>query len=216
MFAHLTLEDVVTLMATVYVSSSSSSDLSATLTLPQISLGVREKEDVCAVISHLLSQGCRRFILWGRSMGAATATMFYGAYKELLMGTIIALILDSPFTSLNGLATQFTLTRSVPGLILAPALQYIRHSILSMHGFDIMQATPVAAAQRVNIPTIVLSGSEDKTVPPILSEELYRSLVGPKMRIFFMGSHNSKRPIAVFEALKYFLTGDHCTSMCPP
>lgn len=140
-------------------------------------------------------------------MGAATAVLFYGAYRELLVGTVIALILDSPFTSLEGLATQFTLTKSVPGLILAPALQYIRHNILSLHGFDIMQATPLASAKRINIPAIVLSGSEDSTVPPILSEELYNALVGPKMRIFFLGSHNSKRPTAVFEGLKFYLTG---------
>jgi pimeloyl-ACP methyl ester carboxylesterase len=168
---------------------------------------VREKEDVCAIVAYLLSRGCRRIVLWGRSMGAATAVMFYGAYQELLVGTVVALVLDSPFTSLQGLANQFNFTKSVPGLILEPALQYIRHSILSLHGFDILQASPLAAAQRINIPAIVLSGSEDKTVPPLLSEELYRALVGPKMRIFFLGSHNSKRPPAVFEALRHILTG---------
>lgn len=140
-------------------------------------------------------------------MGAATALMFYGAYKELLVGTVVALILDSPFTSLQGIATEYTSTRSVPGLILAPALQYIRHNINSQYGFDIMLATPVTAAQRVNIPAIVLSGGEDKTVPPILSEEVYNALVGPKLRIHFTGSHNSKRPSCIYELLRYFLPG---------
>lgn len=158
-------------------------------------------------MSYLLSKGCRRFILWGRSMGAATALMFYGAYKELLVGTVVALILDSPFTSLPGIATQYTLTKSVPGLILTPALQYIRHNINSQYGFDIMLATPITAAQRINIPAIVLSGGEDKTVPPILSEEIYTALVGSKMRIYFAGSHNSKRPTCIYEVFKYFLPG---------
>ena len=70
-----------------------------------------------------------------------------------------------------------------------------------------MLATPITASQRVNIPSIVLSGGEDKTVPPILSEEIYNALIGPKMRIHFVGSHNSKRPSCIYEVLRFFLPG---------
>lgn len=178
-----------------------------------VSLGVREKEDVCAVMSYLFSHGCTKFVLWGRSMGAATAAMFYGAYKELLVGTVVALILDSPFTSMQGLASEYTSSRvAVPGVLISPAVHYLRHSILSQYGFDIFLISPVAASARVDIPTIVLSASEDKIVPPALSEELYNALRGPKMRIFFRGGHNTHRPAAIYEAIRVVLVGK-CDSL---
>mmetsp|Transcript_6084 Transcript_6084/g.9185 ORF Transcript_6084/g.9185 Transcript_6084/m.9185 type:complete len:753 (-) Transcript_6084:323-2581(-) len=173
-----------------------------------VSLGVREKEDVCAVMSYLFSRGFTRFVLWGRSMGAATAAMFYGAYKELLMGSVVALILDSPFTSMQGLANEYTTSRvAVPRVLLSPAVHYLRSSIHSGYGFDINHISPLAAAARINVPTIVLSGSEDKIVPPVLSEELYSALAGPKMRIFFKGGHNTHRPAVVYEAVRVVLVG---------
>lgn len=179
-------------------------------------MGVREKEDVSTVMAYLFSRGCTKFVLWGRSMGAATAAMFYGAYKELLVGTVVALILDSPFTSMQGLATEYTTSRvAVPGLLLSPAVHYLRRSIQAQYGFDILHISPVAASARINIPTIVLSGSEDKIVPPALSEELYDALGGPKMRIFFRGGHNTHRPAAIYEAVRVVLVGElHITLLC--
>ena len=178
------------------------------ITFAQVSLGVREKEDVCTILSYLFSRGCTKFVLWGRSMGAATAAMFYGAYKELLLGSVVALILDSPFTSMHGLAAEYTTSRvAIPGVLISPAVQYLRHNVLGRYGFDILHISPVAASARINIPTIVLSASEDKIVPPALSEEVYRALGGPKMRIHFRGGHNTHRPAAIYEAVRVVLVG---------
>ena len=175
----------------------------------QVSLGVREKEDICAVMSYLLARGCRRFILWGRSMGAASAAMFFGAYKEIIKGCVVALVLDSPFTSMHGLATEYTSSTKipVPSILLSPALHVLRQNILSRHDFDILHISPLAAASRITVPTVVLSGSEDKIVPPALSEAIYGALSGPKLRIFFKGGHNTHRPTVVFDAIRVVLTG---------
>ena len=144
--------------------------------------------------------------------------MFYGAYKELLLGSVVALILDSPFTSMHGLAAEYTTSRvAIPGVLISPAVQYLRHNVLGRYGFDILHISPVAASARINIPTIVLSASEDKIVPPALSEEVYRALGGPKMRIHFRGGHNTHRPAAIYEALRVVLVGMwSCTALCPP
>mmetsp|Transcript_26312 Transcript_26312/g.49358 ORF Transcript_26312/g.49358 Transcript_26312/m.49358 type:complete len:634 (-) Transcript_26312:298-2199(-) len=174
-----------------------------------VSLGVHEKEDICAVMAYLLGRGCRRFVLWGRSMGAASAAMFFGAYKETLRGSVVALILDSPFTSMQGLASEYTSSSKVPvpGLLLSPALHVLRQSVSSKYGFDILHISPLAAASRITIPTVVLSGSEDKIVPPALSESIYDALNGPKLRIYFKGGHNTHRPSVVFDAIRVVLTG---------
>jgi pimeloyl-ACP methyl ester carboxylesterase len=171
-------------------------------------LGVREKEDVSVILSYLYSRGCTKFVLWGRSMGAATAVMFYGAYRNLIKGAVVALILDSPFTSMYGLAAQYASSHIIaPGLLLSPAMQYLRHNVLSKYGFDILFINPLAAAPLVDIPTIVLSGSDDKIVHPALSEELFQAFGGPKMKIFFKGGHNTHRPSCIYEAIRVALVG---------
>lgn len=174
-----------------------------------ISLGVREKEDVCAIMSHIMSLGIKRFILWGRSMGAATATMFYGAYKDLLVGTIVAMILDSPFTSLQGIADEYATSRvsRYSGFLTLTAVHVLRQSVLSRCDFDISHINPIAAAPQINIPTVVLSAAQDTVVPPSLSQQLYDTINGPKMRIFFKGTHNSMRPQVLYDALGLFVTG---------
>lgn len=141
-------------------------------------------------------------------MGAATAVIFYGAYRELVQGTVLGLILDSPFTSMQGLATEYSNSRvGVPTLLLTPAVHYLRHTIQTSYNFDLYHMTPIGAAPRIDIPTIVLSGSEDKIVPPKLSEELYEAFAGPRMRIFFQGGHNTHRPSAIYEAIRVFVVG---------
>ena len=40
-----------------------------------VSLGYHEQGDVAAVMRHLRARGCKRVVLWGRSMGAATALL---------------------------------------------------------------------------------------------------------------------------------------------
>lgn len=141
-------------------------------------------------------------------MGAATAVIFYGAYRELVKGTVLGLVLDSPFTSMQGLAEEYSSSRvGVPSILLSPAVHYLRHTIQTNYNFDLYHMTPIGAAPRIDIPTIVLSGSEDKIVPPKLSEELYEAFTGPKMRIFFQGGHNTHRPSPIYEAIRVFVVG---------
>lgn len=168
-----------------------------------VSLGVTEKEDLCAVMSHLLHRGCKKFVLWGRSMGAATAAMFYGAYRDLAKHVVVAMILDSPFTSFQGLAQEYSNGKmQIPRIMLSPAIHFLRRTVRKRCDFDILQVNPMAAAPLCKVPTIVLSGDADKIVPPALSEELYEALGGPKIRISFEGGHNSQRPPDVYDVVR--------------
>ena len=103
---------------------------------------MREKEDLSAVLVHLLNKGCKRFVLWGRSMGAATAAMFYGAYRDLAEHLIVAMILDSPFTSFQGLATEYSSGRmQIPRIIVGPAVHFLRRTVKKRCHFDILQVS---------------------------------------------------------------------------
>lgn len=146
-------------------------------------------------------------------MGAVTAAIFYGTYRELVQGTVLGLILDSPFTSMQGLASEYSTSRAgVPSLLVTPAVHYLRNTILAAYHFDLYHMTPIGAASRIDIPVVVLSASEDKIVPPRLSEELYEAFVGPKIRIFFQGGHNTHRPAPIYEAIRIVVAGTETVS----
>lgn len=154
-------------------------------------------------MTYLIEQGFRRFMLWGRSMGAATSVMFYGAYKPLLEGAVVSMLLDSPFTSFEGLADDYTQSKiNIPRLLLSPAVHYLKKIVEQKYNFNLMQMSPISVAHEVDILTVVLSGKDDKIVSPKLSEEMYSSLGGPKLRIYFEGGHNTHRPPEIFEAIQ--------------
>ena len=141
-------------------------------------------------------------------MGAATSVMFYGAYKPLLKDSIAAILLDSPFTSFKGLADEYTKSKiNIPQLLLSPAISYIKRIVEQKYDFDLTHMSPVSSASEVDVMTVVLSGREDKIVPPHLSHELYAHLTGPKLRIFFEGGHNSHRPPEIIDAIQHLVMG---------
>lgn len=147
-------------------------------------------------------------------MGAATATMFYGAYKDLIVNSIVGLVLDSSFTSFQGLANEYSMTRaSVPGVMISPAIQYLRHSIYSKYEFDIDLMNPLGYADTVTIPCLVLSAQDDKIVPIALSGKLYEHIAGPKIRILFQGGHNTHRPDIVIECIRVMIRDILCMSL---
>jgi pimeloyl-ACP methyl ester carboxylesterase len=76
--------------------------------IPQISLGYHEKEDARVVFETLIFRGFQKILLWGRSMGAATALMFAGTYGDALRDVCAGLVLDSPFSSFEELALRLT------------------------------------------------------------------------------------------------------------
>lgn len=163
---------------------------------------------MCAVLIELIERGFRRFMLWGRSMGAATSVMFYGAYKPLLDGLIVSMLLDSPFTSFEGLADEYTQSKiNIPRLLLSPAVHYLKKIVEQKYDFDLLQMSPISAAHEVDVLTVVLSGKDDKIVSPKLSGELYEALGGPKFRVYFEGGHNSLRPPEIFEAIQQTVHG---------
>jgi pimeloyl-ACP methyl ester carboxylesterase len=62
-----------------------------------VTLGGNERDDVADVLAHLRGERlAARFVIWGRSMGAASALLYAGHY-----GTegVTGLVLDSPFSS---------------------------------------------------------------------------------------------------------------------
>jgi pimeloyl-ACP methyl ester carboxylesterase len=121
-----------------------------------ITLGVRESEDLRAVIAHLRAGGrVTKIGLWGRSMGAATS-LFYGQKDP----SIAALVLDSPFSKLTDLMQELVDTFGaekglhVPRPLVRGAVALMRFSIKRRARFDIADLDVAAAAAGSFVPAL--------------------------------------------------------------
>ena len=121
-----------------------------------VSLGYWERNDVSCLISHLLCHykaSMGPIILWGRSMGAATALLYQDYPLGSLHNSIAAMICDSSFASLELLAQELVATARqqgivVPGVVVSVAIQMITWSVQQKAKFDIHDLSPLDACKR--------------------------------------------------------------------
>lgn len=67
-------------------------------------MGYNEREDVFAIINYLRKEyKIKNFILWGRSMGAATAILYTAKY-----GGINAIVSDNSYSDLEILINELS------------------------------------------------------------------------------------------------------------
>ena len=79
--------------------------------------------------------GYRRFVLWGRSMGAITAILYMNTYKDK---SIEGLILDSPLSNLEKLVIgQIQKKFSLPSFLISGCLKLINLKLKSEAKMDI-------------------------------------------------------------------------------
>ena len=77
-----------------------------------VTLGLDERDQVAAVLKRLKAdEPAAEFVIWGRSMGAASALLYADKYDD---PSIKALVLDSPFRSFRAL-TDDVLARAAGG-----------------------------------------------------------------------------------------------------
>ena len=126
----------------------------------QITVGAREVEDASTAIDHVLRErGPAPIVLFGHSLGAATAVMA-GAEDE----RVRAVIDDSGFASVEDLidTTGRRYTGPIPPTwIAAPVMTMLRWQ----HGVDLRAIRPIDAVRRLRAPLLVLSGARDRIVP---------------------------------------------------
>ena len=171
-----------------------------------ITLGVRESEDLHAVVSHLREGGrVTKIGLWGRSMGAATS-LFYGQKDP----SVAALVLDSPFSKLTDLMHELVQVFShergvpVPRPLVRGAVALLRYSIKRRANFDIAKLDVLAAASQSFVPALFGHATGDKFILPSHSAALYAAYPGDKNMITFDGGHNSPRPPFFYDSVSIF------------
>jgi pimeloyl-ACP methyl ester carboxylesterase len=167
-----------------------------------ISLGGHEQQDVAAVLGYLRATlRLQEFVLWGTSMGAATALLYAGSDPDLA-----CLVLDSPFSDLERLVQELAgRFVNLPGFVLPTALGQLRDYIQAKIDYDILAIKPILSLQQIFTPAVFLSGTEDSIIDHSHTVRLYDSHKAAKELLLFKGDHNDRRPNAVLRSVLLFI-----------
>lgn len=177
-----------------------------------ISLGVWEKHDVEAVVDFLTGSGVRRIVLWGHSMGAATALMFSGMCNRRM--EVVGLVLDSPFASFDKLAQSIVQEMPLPiaiprKLVLTVGVRAVRKIVRERAGFDVFDIDPLAAVKKIDydLPALFLHGTADAVVPVSHGELLFRSYLCARKEWLVLKDyeHDTARPEWAMDRAHVFL-----------
>ena len=147
-----------------------------------ISLGCRESEQVGSVVQYLTERGYR-VILWGRSMGAATALKY---------GKAPVIVADSAFKSFRGLCKQIA-KRNAPKMLpncliscLFPCVfMKIRRDVESEGHYDVDKLDIAEDVKQINPSTLLifLSGNSDVLIDQRNSTKLYNLYAGTNKKL---------------------------------
>lgn len=178
-----------------------------------ISLGVNEKHDVETVVDYLIATCCvTSIVLWGHSMGAATALMYAGLCKR--RPEVKALVLDSPFASFDKLAQSMVAEMPIPmavprKLILTVGVRAVRKVVRERADFDVVDIDPFSAQRKIDyeLPALFLHGTADAVVPLQHGQLLHKNYPCKKKELIVMQGfeHDTPRPEWVMDRAHVFL-----------
>ncbi|RJO71296.1 MAG: alpha/beta hydrolase [Myxococcales bacterium] len=167
------------------------------------SYGHYEKLDVLAMVGelHRLTPGSP-IVLWGLSMGAATALLAAAESPQ-----VAGVIAESPFDSLP--ATFAHHSRLFFNLPYYPLGWLTLHYIGWGYGFDPGSVSPIDAVRRLSRTAILfVSGKDDPRMPPDLVRTIAATHQGPHWIFEGEGDHAmvfDKSTVAYQEAVRRFL-----------
>ena len=148
-------------------------------------LGYQERLDVLGAVRYALEQqqAARPVVVWGVSMGAASALMAAAESAD-----ISAVISDSSFDSFLGTARHhLKLFLHLPGFPLADEVAYWTawRGHFRLQDFDLVKAT-----ERIgNRPILFVAVEGDARMPPSVARELYAHAQSPLKKIIVLPGH---------------------------
>ena len=133
------------------------------------SIGIYESRDVKAAYDYMVSRGEKNIIIWGISLGAATALKAideFGLKPDKL-------ILEMPFGSLHNAVQGRMKTMGLPAEPLSTLLTFWGGIEIGSWAFN---HRPVVYAQKVNCPVLLQWGAKDKRVTESETNDLFRNI----------------------------------------
>ncbi len=158
-----------------------------------VTLGYYEKDDIKAIVEFLRTElNIQKIILYGRSMGAVSSLRYAETDPN-----VKAIVLDSPFSDFPKLceeilSNKFFMPKIISSVLISMARDRIKEKVTN---FDINDFVPFKNAKKVQVPTIIMHGTEDSLVKFEHSQIIYNSLPKNtfKKLILSPGEHNDCR-----------------------
>jgi pimeloyl-ACP methyl ester carboxylesterase len=157
-------------------------------------LGLRESEDCRVIIEYLMRNlGQKRFVLWGRSMGAVAAILYASGKQP----HIKSMVLDSPFSDVEQMVRDAGNSYISLGEYLALFLfSMVKNDIKQHIGQDLSTFQPIKFCSLCEVPCLFLVGKSDPLVPPERVKEMFEAYKGKLKDIAVIeGSHSSGRSL---------------------
>lgn len=170
-------------------------------------LGLKEMDDLECVVEHARHYFKFNIIfVWGRSMGAVTATLLAHRSKgNLFQG----LLVDSPFSSTKEMVCN--VMEKIPNFLLYFVFSPLGKKLQEITGYDIMSIDLKPLVPELKIPAIFAIADDDTLAGVDDLQRLFDSYgsrhdnVNKKL-MKFQGDHASKRPSNFFDdAINFFL-----------
>lgn len=120
----------------------------------------------------------------GWSMGAATALI--AAESGHLSHSVVGLVVDCPYDSLEN-QIQYIIRRKyhfAPGILLRTVSRITEKNL----GYSIKMISPIARAGKIEVPVLIIHGTDDTFVPNSMSAALYDAISSPKRIVFVQGA----------------------------
>lgn len=169
-----------------------------------VTLGYNEQTDILDSLDFLRNHfHVSMFVLWGRSMGAASAVLA-APNHPLIKGIIV----DSAYSSLSKLFSSIATQTPLPSFIRPMAVWWIKHEVQSRAGFDCNDVSPIDVAPKcTNVPLMLGHCTDDDFVPYKHGLNIFQKYGCPDKEMMTMtGGHNGARdPGWIMKCLRFIL-----------
>jgi pimeloyl-ACP methyl ester carboxylesterase len=161
-----------------------------------ISLGHYEAIDALCLIQYLRTIfQLGPFVVWGRSMGAATALMLR---HPLICGRIV----DSSYSSILAMIKAIARQMKIPSILCPLAVWLLKSRIVGKAHFDMAEVAPLESGRRQNnVPILMCHAIDDEFIPVAQSADIFDAYASDdKQLIRVTGGHNGRRPVEWLDA----------------
>ncbi len=132
-------------------------------------LGAAEWRDVEAAIAFALGRGARRVVLVGFSLGGGMALS--AARRSRLRHAVAGVVLEAPFIDLGTTLRRAGSRRGSPPDLIPAAMRAVEE----VAGIDLDEIDHLRAADRLDVPILLIHADADVSVPVASSDALARA-----------------------------------------
>lgn len=138
----------------------------------QTCFGIKERYDALALANYVYERfgDDTPIFLNGASMGGNTALMSMGLK---LPKTVVGVISDGAFSSPNGIIKYTIEKERIPKILLPYTAAYIASVLFG--GFNIGASSAKEVVSRIDMPILLLHGTNDSIVPYEMAREIYEA-----------------------------------------